>query len=912
MVLLRSLALLLSISVGAANQPDFLADVVAHRQLDEIVDHSVEIPDVAHGAYCTAITGWYNSCNEPTVGAPDTASVCDGAALLPLNKPLFIDLTTCYTNPNLGEKSVSFFGETPAKNKIMEFHLIFKNQAAQEYYKGVDCLSNGACRCPQSIQKLKKQWLAAGGCEDTDDYECLGEDFWGDTDTCFVPATILNGPNNVTCALAAKLQQFGPCDTILDIPDPAYDAYCTGITGWYDTCDQVPLGNPNQDSACDTGTFNPLNDPLFIDLNTCYSNPSIGERSVSFFGKGADGYVKEFHMIFNDSNDATKYKPTNCKDTGACDCTQSLMDLKAQFLQKGGCVDTTAYTCEWDDFFGATDRCFVPAAKDFGDAGYNCAMVARIEKFEPCDKAALGGGGASGTIPAVVPAQPVAKPTPPPVVAPTPPPVVAPTPLPVAAQIPTGGNTIGNAVITTPPFSDASAAIPDQKDTPKRDENIVIPGAAHLAYCTAIMGWYNTCTNPGANAPEGASVCDGGTYTAMEDPVFIDLNTCYSNPSLGEKSISFFGETPDKKKIMEFHLLFAEGIKHPYGPLNCDASGVCECTPTITALKQQFLSAGGCSDTDAYSCMSEDFYGDNEECFVPMTQLVGADGIICSMVARVQQFEPCDMVLDIPDAAVDSYCTAITGWYDTCVEEASDPEDDVCDAGGFDGLMDPLFIDFDHCYSNPDLHGQSVSFFGQASDGLVHEFHFIAKEPNSKYAPESCDENGKCEFSKELKKLKKKFLKDGKCEPTDDYYCLSDEFYGDTDRCWVPATADFGGENGFHCSMLARVEQFDPCVRSIAYNESATKSDGKAGARDIILRTLFVIFIAGIVWCAYTRCMPILHKRHARLMAMKSPEDEEDEVVMVRRGGNVYQDDPDLPSASAQFRSGISGTFGLS
>jgi hypothetical protein len=306
-----------------------------------------------------------------------------------------------------------------------------------------------------------------------------------------------------------------------------------------------------------------------------------------------------------------------------------------------------------------------------------------------------------------------------------------------------------------------------------------------------------------------------------------------------------------------------------------------------------------------YSCLWEDFYGDNDECFIPATLVVDATTVVCSLVAKVQQYAPCDTVLDIPNAAVDAYCTAITGWYDTCEME------NVCDVGGFDALIDPLFIDFDHCYSNPVMDQQSISFWGKDKDDKVQQFNLIVKSPDSKYMPSTCDEFGKCQFSKDLRALRKKFLKAGKCEPTNDYYCLSEEYFGDTDRCFVPATVDFG-DNGFHCSMVARVEQFDPCVKSAAA-AAPSKSSGGVGFGDLALRTLFVLAVIGIIWFAYKRGMPILNKRRAR-MNMKSAEDDEDEVIMVARGGNVvYKDNPaeaeySVPSGASQIRS----NFGIS
>jgi hypothetical protein len=53
--------------------------------------------------------------------------------------------------------------------------------------------------------------------------------------------------------------------------------------------------------------------------------------------------------------------------------------------------------------------------------------------------------------------------------------------------------------------------------------------------------------------------------------------------------------------------------------------------------------------------------------------------------------------------------------------------------------MNQLFIDFDHCYSNPDIDQQSISFWGKDKDDKDQEFHLIVKSPDSKYMPSTSD-----------------------------------------------------------------------------------------------------------------------------------------------------------------------------
>lgn len=762
------LTMLLSLSAVAAS---------SSRRLEEIIDPSVKIPAAAHAAYCTAITGYYDKCNRLPIDAPDTATMCDGAKYTPLASPLFIDLVTCYANPNQADgNSVTFFGATPDKTKILEFHIIF-HDSATDLYKPTNCDQNGACQCSPALLTLKKKFLADGGCQNSDDYSCLSEDWYGDTEQCFIPATDVTVGGNFRCALTAKVQQFGPCDTVLDIPDEAFDTFCTGITGWYDKC---AISTDDNGSLCDGGNFFPLDKPMWVDLDTCYVNPFLNKQSLSFFGKMPDGSLREFHMVF--LSDSSPYVPTSCQASGACQCTQALIDLKAKFIADGDCQSTTDYFCMSEIFYGDTDHCYVPATSWMPSGDLGCAVVARIEEFEPCNKADRNRDD-TPAVPASVPASvpspwpvtvstPAPTPTPGPSPAPTPvPPVPAqPAPVPpppVPADIPYDSHS------TTNPFSSS-------------DGIVVIPPTAHTSYCTAIMGWYNGCSNPEDPNDATTTMCAKAQYVPLPDPLFIDLTKCYQNPMLPQHSISFFGETPDKKKVMEFHLVFKKKVAAPYAPTMCTSKGVCDCTPTILALKKQFLASGHCDNTDDYSCIGEDFWGVTEDCFVPATDVGASDGLACSMVAKLQQFGPCDVVLDIPAPAYDAYCTAITGWYDQCVDPGPTSDDDLCAAGNYMALDKPLFIDLNTCYKNPELPAHSVSFFAQSKDGIVSEFHMIFSEGKGEHLiPSNCKANGACVCPGALMDLKKQFMINGGCESTSEYFCMSEPFFGDTDR-YVP------------------------------------------------------------------------------------------------------------------------------
>ena len=494
----------------------------------------------------------------------------------------------------------------------MIFETIFTDQ-----YKAINCGDNGACDCPPALLTLKEQFLAAGGCEDTDEYSCLSEDFYGESNRCFVPASLEYGESSIYCSMAAKVHQYEPCDTVLDIPELAYDAYCTAITGWYDRCD---IPDNDDDDICSAANFYPLDDPLFIDLDTCYSNPTLGQRSITFFGKAADGKVKEYHIIFA-SDGPDDYRPFECDIDGACVCNEALLSLKEQFGLNSGCQDDPNgdYTCLSKDFFGVSDRCFVPASTE-GDPDFSCSMVARLEKFDPCDKSELGFGVVEGTTTGGSDEVPTDQ----------------------SADPDTSGadpDTNGADPDTSEADPDTSGADPDIRGA---DPDTIAPLAndATVAFNLAITGWWTDCTDPTTN-DEG--FCHSGNVVEPDSgPIYIDFNSCYSNPNFDRRSTSFYAVDIFKDELIAFHMMFTSDAAYAkYAPTDCD-NGVCDCSlPSVLGdLRDQMLKKGSCrlNIEDGVNCVTQSSKGFAEACYVPMMEDVDTvDGkkISCAMVASI-------------------------------------------------------------------------------------------------------------------------------------------------------------------------------------------------------------------------------------------------------------------------------------
>lgn len=599
------------------------------------------IPPEAHGAYCTAIMGWYNgNCSDPGRDPAIGTTFCDDSTFEKLPSPLWIDLNHCYANPNLKGRAVTFFGETPDQKKIMEFHMIFKSFNLDDIpnkYQGVNCDINGSCECPRALLDLKQRFLQEQSCDDTDEYSCISENFYGDNDQCFVPSTFkyADGKHNIWCSMMAEVVQAAGCDTQLGIPDSAYLSNCTGITGWYDSCSESSINDDDDIAGCSTG-FTHLAEPLFIDLDNCFANPYLNQRSVTFYGRAPDGIIKEFHLIFKSDNFGD-FRPMNCTDEGMCQCSPALRILKEELTSKGGCDDLNAdvYACESGDFYGATDRCYIPATWEGDDGKFYCSMVARIESFEPCDESLISSNLTAPTktptsIPVVGP-EPTSPPGPEPTsLQPTTNPT-APSPTPAVPE-PTS---IPASETPVPPTKAPNTTIfaPSQAPSP------LIPRSGST-FNTAIVGWWNECSSPDT---DDGSYCAGGSKVEIADgPIYIDFNTCYSNPNFPGRSVSFF--TPDDRgDLLSFHLVFTKrNTFEAYSPKSC-RDGVCGCNePTsLGALRNQMVDEKKCfSDAiDGIICITETSKGIKDECYVPLVEGISTDEgnrLLCAMVAEVQ------------------------------------------------------------------------------------------------------------------------------------------------------------------------------------------------------------------------------------------------------------------------------------
>jgi hypothetical protein len=554
-------------------------DNVRHsRQLED----KVAIPEEAQGVFCTAITGWYDSCEVPS----GNQTYCAGTKPTVLQDPVFIDLLHCYSNPYFEGRSVSFFGESPDETKILEFHIIFKTEDSEHSLKPINCQSNGVCDCSQDLITLKYNFLEKGGCQDGEDYSCLSEDFWGVNEECFVPASFQFSEDGIWCSMAAQVQRFGPCDTELDIPLQAYDTHCTAITGWYGSCNRKDDGST--DELCDSSTFMPLEKPLFIDLEACYTNPEMDDFTISFFGRANYGRVKQYHLIFNESA-PDKFRPLKCASDGSCICSDALFELKEELVTNAtACNDNPngLYTCLAEDFnHGLTDRCYIPTTQET-IYGFRCAMAARIEHFLPCNLSELGFG------------------------------VVQ------TSEVDTAGIFPDNVTDT---------------DGVEATENEI--GNTKFNIPLLIKGWWTDCTQ---STETEANLCRGGNLVEPEGgSIVVDFKSCYSNPNFDPRAVSFFSKSP-KGGITGFHIMFVSDASYSkLAPSDCK-SGVCDCAlpSELGNLKEKLVADGDCgADTfEGVICSAKTVEQKDNNCYVPfMEEIISSKGsrLYCSMVAEL-------------------------------------------------------------------------------------------------------------------------------------------------------------------------------------------------------------------------------------------------------------------------------------
>lgn len=735
------------------------------------------IPAYAEDAYCTAIMGWYDGCSLPRDGTTD--NFCTEAVFTELAEPLFVDMAVCYSNPHLEEgRAVSFFGETPDETRFIEFHMIFHNDTSTEAakYKPLNCDAvTGRCDCSADMVALKKTFLEQGGCEDTYDYECMAEDFWGDTDTCFVPATYEWGSENrsqIYCNMVAEVQQFSPCNTVLAIPEEAKETFCSGITGWYDTCAEVGLG----EDICDIGNLVPLADPLFLDLETCYVNPNFPDgRAVSFYGKIANSTIRQFHVIAKPEA-GDKYKPTDCQPNGACTCTQTLLDLKATFVSSATCSEGLDYTCQYDFFsgfeFDGPERCYVPGTQleeilnsPVGDL--TCSMLASVEHFGPCNKQAT----LNGTDPA-----------------------------------------------------DPNGFNPD---------NVVVPEGSQEAYCTAITGWYDGCTG---SDPAGFA-CAGFGLTPI-NPLFVNFTACYANPAFNQRTVSFFGKGADGD-VKEFHVILQkENLAFEPTSCDANGVCVCP-QAIVDLREAALADPTACTLTDDIACQIGSFTGDTEECWVPTQMLIGTEFLctmaarveqfypcdfsppsesptmtpVPSAAGQVNEapFDEIGQAIDEAKAKELDY-TAITGWWNGCLARDESNANDPCEKATNIRYEKPLYLNLDTCYKNPKLGSphNSVSFFLKDASGQAFAYHLLFESTSAfgDWAPANCNTRGECSCgsAQELSDMRDSLAGAKECTDGVGYKCKRELFIGLSMDCYVPVQEIF--DNGLTvCSMAASIEQ---------------------------------------------------------------------------------------------------------
>jgi hypothetical protein len=113
--------------------------------------------------------------------------------------------------------------------------------------------------------------------------------------------------------------------------------------------------------------------------------------------------------------------------------------------------------------------------------------------------------------------------------------------------------------------------------------------------------------------------------------------------------------------------------------------------------------------------------------------------------------------------------------------------------------------------------------------------------------------------------------------------------------CFVPAAANFGGDN-FYCSMVARIEAFEPCDKNaISAKNYFDSLKGLKGNESVLVIFLLVLVGACSIYVAYIRMMPMYRRRHAlaRHSRILAQEEAEDQVIRVAWGGKAYKDNPD-------------------
>lgn len=446
-----------------------------------------------------------------------------------------------------------------------------------------------------------------------------------------------------------------------------------GVKGWYNACELDA-------NLCGGADLKPVDPPLYFDFNMCFSNPYLGGRSVSFFTKDAMGAPQLYNVIFTTDTGMAMYSPTSCDSRGACPCDTppSLANLRSQLVgDPSSCVDEGGdFSCAVSSFVGSNEICWVPKTVISVDNNdIYCSMVANQDVFSvgpsstvsaepspaptnnPTDLQTPSSGGteiptavmvpgeslpqAPTSIPTQVPSNgvggtkvPTATGEPSPTITPTQSPSVVPTvvimPSESLSQIPAGtptqDPTTGSRETDVPTVATGPAAM-----SPNLTDDI----APELGD-TAITGWWTGCTVK-ENSNNDNNQCTAATNVRIEEPIYLDLETAYSNPNLQHRSVTFFLKD-DNGQAYAYHLLFNSSESwEMYRPI-CDDYGECviESSELLVTYRDGLLPAKACDDGFGFKCNREIFDGLSSFCYVP-AQEIFQNVLVCSMAASLQQ-----------------------------------------------------------------------------------------------------------------------------------------------------------------------------------------------------------------------------------------------------------------------------------
>lgn len=229
------------------------------------------------------------------------------------------------------------------------------------------------------------------------------------------------------------------------------------ITGWYEGCNNGRLEPlPIREQRCDGRTYTPLPDPLHLEFDICYVNPTSPSSVTYYTHQASSGQAVEFNIIF--TNDEYARMPTICNEQGICICGTDFGRIQ-QEVGTVSCNDlfSVTYQCKSREISEVSpleaSTCYVPHSAALlldGETKVECSMVASIESVPPASIVAAT--AAPITAPSTPPPAIVLTPTSAPVAAATVNPIVATTSEPSIVLEPTPSTNFPvNLRPTTPP-----------------------------------------------------------------------------------------------------------------------------------------------------------------------------------------------------------------------------------------------------------------------------------------------------------------------------------------------------------------------------------------------------------------------------------------------------------------------------